>query len=189
MRLFVAITLDETVRSVLARFQEGLKAGCPGVRWVAPALFHLTAKFMGEVDDRRVAEVSQAVERAAASVEPFGFELTGCGCFPRRGGVRVIWVGTEEPTGRLAACVEAIEKEMEAIGFDRERRPFSAHLTLGRVREDRSGGRIRDHVASCSFAPTPQSVESLTLMSSVLSPKGPTYTPVGVFQLGREPVG
>jgi len=189
MRLFIAITLNEKVRSALARFQERLKTKCPGVRWVTPALFHLTAKFMGEVDDGRVAEVSAAVERAACLAEPYEFELTGCGCFPRRGDVRVIWVGIEELTGRLASCVEAVEEEMEAIGFDRDRRPFSAHLTLGRLREDRSGGRIRDHMESCSFEPVAQSVESLTLMSSVLSPKGPTYTPVGVFKLGREPVG
>ena len=174
MRLFVAIILDEKVRSALARFQERLKTGCPGVRWVTPALFHLTAKFIGEVDDRRVAEVSQAVDRAAGLAKPFEFELTGCGCFPRRGGVRVIWVGIEDTTGRLVPCVEAVEKEMEAIGFDRDRRPFSAHLTLGRVREDRSGGRIRDHMESCSFKPVVQPIESLTLMSSVWPPKGPT---------------
>jgi 2'-5' RNA ligase len=184
MRLFVAILLDEAVRAELERFQSGLKQACDGVRWVAAHQFHLTAKFLGEVDDRRVAEVSEAVARAADRAEPFEFELVGAGCFPKRGLARVIWVGSHEPTGRLASCAEAVEREMEAIGFARERRAFSAHLTLGRVREDRSRGGIRAHVQSCSFGPVTQSVSSLTLMSSVLSPKGPTYTPVSTADFG-----
>jgi 2'-5' RNA ligase len=185
MRLFVAILLDEAVRAELERFQSGLKQACDGVRWVAPHQFHLTAKFLGEVDDGRVTEVSQAVARAANRAEPFDFEFAGAGCFPKRGPVRVIWVGSNEPTGRLASCAEAVEQEMEAIGFAREKRPFSAHLTLGRVREDRSRGEIRAHVQSCSFGPVTQSVSSLTLMSSVLSPKGPTYTPVSTAKFGQ----
>ena len=106
------------------------------------------------------------------------------GCFPPRGPVRVIWAGVREETGALLACSEAVDSALELNGFERERRSFSPHLTLGRVREDRSGAVLREAVAHRELAETIQSVASIKVMSSVLSPSGPTYTPVSVANLG-----
>ena len=85
----------------------------------------------------------------------------------------------------LQDCVETLESELEKLGFARERRRFSPHLTIGRVREDKSGERLRSAVESHSFGLLEESVSSLTVMSSVLSPKGPTYTPVSTAKLGQ----
>jgi 2'-5' RNA ligase len=73
---------------------------------------------------------------------------------------------------------------METGGFERERRPFSGHITIGRVREDRSRGRIREAVGAFAYDGAFQSVNNVTLMSSVLSSEGPTYTPVQTTKLG-----
>jgi 2'-5' RNA ligase len=84
----------------------------------------------------------------------------------------------------LLSCVEAVEGQLAELGFPREDRAFSAHITLGRLREDHSDGKVRAVVASYKLTPTVQAVSSLTLMSSVLSPKGPTYAVVRRAALG-----
>ncbi len=184
MRLFVAIELDERVRARLRQVQEGLRRASEGVRWIPAEQLHITARFLGEVSDGDVPMITEAVSRAATGAEPFEMTLAGAGCFPPRGGVRIVWVGIDEPTGTLLKCVEVLNRELEEVGFPRERRPFSPHITIGRVREDRSGGRIRAGVEPFTFEQVEQSVRSFTLMQSVLSPKGPTYTPLSRPALG-----
>lgn len=184
MRLFVAIELSEPVRSVLAKVQADLRAGCDGVRWIPSHQLHLTVKFLGEVPDRDVDKVATAVAQAAKQGGPFELQIAGCGCFPPKGPVRIVWAGGREPSGVLLTCVDALEDKLESLGFARERKRFSPHITIGRVREDRSGGRIRDTVVAQRLDEVRESVTVLTLMSSVLSPKGPTYTPVNKTDLG-----
>jgi 2'-5' RNA ligase len=178
MRLFVAIELDDTIRSALKSAQVELGARCAGVRWLPAHQLHLTAKFLGEVRDTDVSDVSEAVARSAAEAESFDMNIEGCGCFPKRGPARIVWAGANEVSGNLLKCIEALESEMEQVGFTREQRSFSPHITIGRVREDRSGGRIRAAADGLTLDAGIQAVASLTLMSSVLSPKGPTYAVV-----------
>ena len=187
MRLFVAIELSDAVRSALRAAQAALRPQCDGVRWVPPEQLHLTVKFLGEVGDADVPGVCAAVQRAAAASQALAMSVPECGCFPERGPVRIVWVATEEPSGSLAGCVEATERELESLGFARETRAFSPHITIGRVREDRSRGAIRAAVEKFHLADAEaveQEVSSLTLMSSVLSPKGPTYSVVSRAKLG-----
>ena len=184
MRLFVAVTLSDDVRAALTDAQNRLRETCQGVRWIPARQLHVTLRFLGEVPDPDVTGVAEAVARAASQAKPFTMDLSGCGCFPPRGPVRIVWVGLREEGGALLRCAEAVERELESAGFPRERRPFSAHITIGRVREDRSHGQTRMAVEACAFGPVPQAVESITLMSSVLSPKGPTYTAVSTTNLG-----
>jgi len=184
MRLFVAIELSGSVRAVVKAVQDGLRPSCDGVRWVPVHQVHLTAKFLGEVSDAKVAGVSEAVARAAKAAAPFTMEVAGCGCFPPRGPARIVWVGLREESGALVRCVDVVEEELARLGFAKERRPFSPHVTIGRVRDDRSHGGIRSAVEAFTFDSVEQSVSSITLMSSVLSPKGPTYTAVSKTNLG-----
>ena len=185
MRLFVAIELDESVRALLSNAQAQLNRQCDGVRWIPAHQLHVTVKFLGEVRDADVSDVTDAVARGAARAAPFIMSIGGCGCFPKRGPVRIVWAGLAEPSGALLLCAEAVEDELEQLGFARERRPFSPHITIGRVREDRSGGQIRAATQAITLEPSEQWVASLTLMSSVLSPKGPTYSAVSRANFGK----
>ena len=164
--------------------QEALRYRTENVRWVSPELSHVTLKFLGEVADRDVPAAIEAVVRAASTSRAFTLELCGCGCFPPAGPVRALWVGGSDASGAMAACVDRIEEELEPLGFPRERRPFSPHVTTGRIRYDRSNGRLRSAVASRTFGPTSQPVASITVMSSELSPRGPQYTPAATIALG-----
>ena len=184
MRLFIAIEFSDRVRSLLEQVQAALRPRCDGVRWVRTEQLHLTAKFLGEVKDAKIPAVTDAVSRAAERAVSFTMEVSGCGCFPTGGPVRIVWTGLREKTGALTRCVEQLEAELEKIGFPRERRAFSPHVTIGRLREDRSRDGIRSAVGVHTFEPLRQEVSSITLMSSVLSPAGPTYAVVSKADLG-----
>ena len=185
MRLFVAIELTAEMRDALQEVQDALGRATDGVRWVRPEQLHLTVKFLGETPDGEVRRVAEAVARSAARSRPFEIQLSECGCFPPRGPVRIVWVGTHDPSGALQECVEAVEEELAGVGFPKELRPFSAHLTIGRAAEGRSAGGIRTAVEGGKVKPVRQSVCELTLMSSVLSAKGASYSVVSRAKLGE----
>ena len=184
MRLFVAIEVSEPVRRAMSATQASLMQKCPDVRWIPSEQLHLTVKFLGEVVDDDVATVCEAMANAAAESKPFVMRVGECGCFPERGAVRIVWTKANEESGLLAGCVAAIEAQIEPLGFPREHRPFAAHITIGRVREDRSQGKVRELVQAHRGRVLEQEVLSLTLLSSALSPKGSTYTAVSRAKLG-----
>lgn len=152
---------------------------------MSPESIHLTAKFIGEVPDSDVDEVARTVADVAVEVEPFDMEITGIGCFPERGPVRIVWIGVREESGALVECVERLEEALWQLGFPKERRRYTPHLTIGRVRWDESDGAIRKAVDGSRVRTTTQPVSGLTLMMSALSPKGPTYTPVNKTKFGQ----
>lgn len=185
MRLFVALTLsDETVRALTVA-QGELERSCRGVRWVKPEQLHVTMKFLGEVADANVPEVCDALAMAAGECSSASVEIGNCGCFPPRGPVRIVWAGMTAGGEEPVQWARQLEDAMESIGFAREQRPFSPHITIGRVKVDNSGGRIRAAVEGHRFGPIGQRFDGLTLMSSVLSPSGPSYTAVSRAPLGR----
>ena len=184
MRLFVAVELDESVKASLRKTQRALAAFYSAIMWVTSDQMHLTLKFLGEVPDARVEEVNAATERAAQASSPFEIAVNGCGCFPPKGKVRVVWVGVDEPSGALAACSALCETRYAEIGFPREHRAFSAHLTLGRVRDDRTGGELREAVEGTAIESCRQTADALCVIQSTLTPQGARYTVVSRYPLG-----
>lgn len=184
MRLFVAIELEDRVRSCLGNVQTTLARLCEGVRWIPPHQLHLTLKFLGDVADQDVAGVASTITRVVAASAPFAMSGGGCGCFPPGGAVRIVWAGVADSSGVLERLAGSIDKGLSALGFPTEDRGFSPHVTIGRAREDRSHGRLRAAVGGCSIKPWQQAVASVTLMSSVLSRTGPMYAAVHKTTLG-----
>jgi 2'-5' RNA ligase len=182
--LFVAIELSDRLKQALARVQRSLSKYDSVVRWVGPEQMHLTLKFIGEVADSRVSDISLALKQAAASAAPFEFQARGAGCFPPRGSVRIVWVGLEESTGTLPVCQRLVDENLAALGIEPEARPFSAHLTLGRVKDDATRGGLREAVEQVAALGFAQEVRSFALVSSVLTPNGARYTKVNEWRLG-----
>ncbi|MER3397706.1 MAG: RNA 2',3'-cyclic phosphodiesterase [Chloroflexota bacterium] len=187
MRLFVAIDLTAELKAALAELQNSLRRlwlGAP-IRWVDPAGIHLTLKFLGEVGADRLEAIFAALERGTAGVEPFELKIGGLGFFPSGRRTRVIWVGVNEATGRLAKLQRQVEAGLEPLGFAPENREFVPHLTLGRLKTPTS---LLPPDASLADRPLGRMpVREVVLMESRLSPTGATYRPVRVFPL--EPVG
>ena len=176
MRLFVAIELDREVKQALIDVQGQLGEFSRVARWARPEQMHLTVKFLGETPDQKVEAVCAAAGRVAGQVGPFQITLTDCGCFPPRGAVRIVQRGLADETQTLHRCRDLCEETFAELGFERERRAYAPHLTIGRVRDDRTGGQLRAAVEGITCQPISQSVEALCVVRSELSPGGAKYT-------------
>lgn len=141
-RLFVAVPVHDDARAAVADLVEAIRSGEPagrGVRWVRLDGLHLTLRFLGPTPEDRVAELAAAVARTAASSAPFGIRISGADAFPPTGRPRTLWLDLEEGSDRLAALAAHLDDELAAAGWERERRPFRAHLTLARADGVRAG--------------------------------------------------
>jgi 2'-5' RNA ligase len=133
MRLFIAVDISDAVRERLSQLLAQLKHSNSDVRWVRPESLHVTLKFLGEQAESRVEPLGARLA-AICSPGPFQFSLRGLGCFPNERRPRVFWVGVEAPP-QLAELARLVDEAVEPLGLEREKRPYSAHLTLGRARE------------------------------------------------------
>lgn len=170
IRSFVALDLPGSVKQALGDLIAAMSRENAGVRWVRAEAIHLTLKFLGDVDESRLGDVSAVVDRAAAAVGPVPLSLDAVGAFPDTRRARVIWAGLAGETGALAALQAAVDAGLAEAGFEPERRPFLPHLTLGRRR---APGPVD---ASTVVPRTSFTCDRLTLFRSDLGPGGARYT-------------
>jgi RNA 2',3'-cyclic 3'-phosphodiesterase len=187
MRLFVAVEIDEAARAVAGDVQQRLRVALTPLlhaRWVPPENMHLTVRFIGQIDDARVAAVIEALA-PPIDVAPFDIELGGCGVFPPGGAPRVLWIGLKRGLPSLAQLHDAFDQRLRPFGFEPEARPFSAHLTLARVKDAprHSARAVHDAVSRIDVPATRWPVSHATMFESHLSPKGPRYVAIGRTEL------
>jgi 2'-5' RNA ligase len=189
VRAFIAIDLSESIRKELASLIERLEqeAGSRAVRWGRPEGIHLTLKFMGEVQAERVKAFEGMLHSRAGGQRAFGLEVGGLGCFPDMSRPRVVWAGVNESTGRLADLQEALEVGCAELGLAREARPFTPHLTLGRVRREARGddlSMLKRAVEGLKETRCGEmAVAEVCLFRSELRPGGAVYTRLAVANL------
>ena len=181
-RLFLAVNLSVAVTRKVAEAVDrmrGAARAAPGleVAWVPPANLHVTLKFLGWTNAEAVLAVRDQLRAGLAGRKGFEIGARGVGAFPSEQAARVLWVGVTDPTGGLARLAADVEAWMEGIGFPREARPFSAHLTVGRVKQ---GGAAAEAV----LAPLAQTdfgsalVRAVVLYESVTKSTGSEYAAV-----------
>jgi RNA 2',3'-cyclic 3'-phosphodiesterase len=181
LRAFLAVDLPPEARACAAEAVERLKPGAPvGVRWVPPENQHLTLKFLGEIAEERVEPLVERARAKLASVPPFEVALAGFGAFPNAREARVLWLVVTRGAGALAKLARKLDAASRVAGAERERRPFSAHLTLGRLREP-ARIEIERLAAPASVAWT---VAEVVLYESRLAPDGARYVPLAHLALG-----
>jgi 2'-5' RNA ligase len=180
LRLFVAVDVPEPIRGDLALAIEPLRTSLPGARWVGQENWHVTLKFLGSVYPRLRQWVGEQVAEAARDTEAFETGLTHMGAFPSPRRARVLWTGLDDPEGRFAALAGALDRVLERE-FRVEQRPFSAHLTVARFREQ---ARLDEEMLAVDVASNPFRVEALTLYRSHLQRPAARYEP-----LVRSPLG
>lgn len=195
IRTFVAIELDETLRTVLADVRAQLKKGptSHAARWVSPQSIHLTLEFLGDVSAGRIEEIERALGRACASAEAFSISLTSTGCFPNTRRPRVVWVGVGGDMEALTRLQLSVESELGHIGFSAERRRFHPHLTLARMRRSARAQECAEFGEFISTVRVDESVSmvvrEISLMRSDLRPSGAVYTCLAAIPLGDQPSG
>jgi len=183
-RTFIAIDLTEAVRARLRELQRLLRPAEADVRWVKPESAHLTLKFLGEASAQQISAMSAALDEIAPAVAAFEVGFGGLGVFPNERRPRVLWVGITTGTEEVRVLAKAIDERAGAAGFARERRPFSAHLTLGRFRSPAGWERLHELVAANEgFDAGRIEAHEVHLIHSVLSPEGPRYTALHTARL------
>ena len=189
MRAFIALELPTEVKDMLVASSNRLAAQLPprSVRWVKPAAMHLTLKFLGEIEAATVPTLRQALSAVTQAALPFTLQSGELGVFPNPTRPRVVWVGLAGDRAELAALQQQVEAACVRLGHAPEKRSFSPHLTLGRVRNGIGRPKLRTigEIVQGFTAPAPQrwEVRQLTLFQSELQPTGAVYTPLVVLPL------
>jgi 2'-5' RNA ligase len=192
IRAFLAVELSQELQAGLAIVQQELKHRIEPelkrdmrISWTQPASIHLTLKFLGDMDEQAIDPLLVVVEQAIGSQIAVNVPLERLGAFPRPQSPRVLWVGPLEnwdrgaEAKRIAEIHGAIEQACEGLGFLRETKPFSPHLTLARIRvgERQVGAALaKGGVLDRPLSLGSLAVESVVLMKSELKPTGSVYT-------------
>lgn len=181
VRTFVAVELPQQVKDDLVELRRELsKAGQDVVRWVSIDGMHLTLKFLGEIPVDSVPQATAALEEAARGMAPFVVETGDLGFFPNSQRPRVFWIGLKGCVSELLRLKDNVEVALEALGFPREAREFSPHLTLARFKDMSSPEERRRFAEKAASVKLPESrripVEALSLMRSTLRPEGAAYS-------------
>jgi 2'-5' RNA ligase len=193
IRTFVAVELDDELRRSLVGIQEAVKTDLnvmasggrldpsARVQWSRPESLHLTLKFLGDIDPAQVEPIQHALTETVSPLARFSVDVEGWGAFPDARAPRVLWVGLKLQSVRdpLLELAAAVERALTPLGFPTEEKPFSPHLTLGRVKDGsrsvghafRSAGRVAT-IGRIGTLP----VQAVTFIQSELRPSGSLYT-------------
>jgi len=177
MRSFLAVNVHPSPS--IEEFFNAMKNTNGDFKPVKLDQLHFTLKFFGEIDEEKVAELRGVVAEALKGMEPFSFELFGCGAFPSENYIKVLWLGSKNEE-KFVNLGEELQTAFTELGFKKSK--FSPHLTLFRVKSKKNKKQIQDvlrNYKETSFGTV--EVTELQLMESVLTPQGPIYTVVERF--------
>ncbi len=184
IRGFVAIELPRTVKTFLTKISADLKRCRADVKWVRPEGMHLTLKFLGNVRGDLIPAIENELRSILVGQAAMNMQVTGLGAFPGLNKPRVIWAGLKDVSGRIAPLAAEIDKALEPLGFEREKRPFSPHLTLGRVRSNSGIRDLVEAVRNQMDVAGPKFVaDRVIFFESILKPSGAEYHPLCSFDL------
>jgi RNA 2',3'-cyclic 3'-phosphodiesterase len=179
MRVFIAIPLPAELRAKLSSLQQEFRRLPLEATWVREAGFHVTLKFLGEVEPTQIPPIVACMIDTAHCYPPFELTLIGVGVFPHESRPRVLWVGIQDETGVLAQLQHALEERLTPIGYGAEDRPFTAHLTLARVKYvPRRGEFIACVYRHREVTLGHLQVDHLELLESQLHPGGARYSTI-----------
>ncbi|MDH3442938.1 MAG: RNA 2',3'-cyclic phosphodiesterase [Deltaproteobacteria bacterium] len=186
IRAFIAVEIDPAVIQRMIEVTDELKDRIPGIRWNAQSNCHLTLKFLGDIDEGQVEPIARALEGALSPFPRFTINAKGLGVFPDAKKPRVLWIGVEGKP--LASMAEKIESALVPLGFEREKKSFTPHLTIGRWRQFK---RLEMNLADTlekyqnrNFGVS--AVDKAILFQSILNPGGAVYRTLKAVRLSIE---
>jgi len=182
-RLFVGLRPPPAIRTQLRALMQDPATPVPGARWQDDEQFHITLRFIGEVDRRTAEDVALALERLHA--EPVAVALAGVGRFEKKGRTDAIWAGLA-PHDALAALHRKVDRALSQIGLPPEGRAYLPHITLARMPRGlgQSIGIDRFLAGHASLASEPFALDHLILFESHLTREAARYESVGRWRLG-----
>ena len=176
IRTFIAISLNQEIQQALSTVQKRLKKlDCP-IKWVNPGNIHLTLKFLGDVLVEDIDKIKKELDDISRNIGSIKLELTQLGAFPNIDRPKILWVGLKDDDHKIADLVSVLENNCEKLGFPKESRAFSPHITIGRIRSPKNLKVLSETLAQ-PLLPTnlAQEATHMTLYKSTLTPQGPIY--------------
>ncbi len=189
LRAFIAIEIPHEIKKAIAAEIASLQNDAGhAVRWVAIENIHLTLKFLGEISPANVELLSQTLQAECDQHGPFDITVKGLGCFPNLHRPRIIWIGLEIPS-ELNPLQHNLETASARMGYTAEDKPFSPHLTIGRLREQATQVELKNIQAALEKLQIGSlgtfTTQSVQLFKSDLQPAGPVYTSLFSARLGN----
>lgn len=185
-RIFVAVDISAEARDAASNTIEALRREFQGVvrvGWERAEKLHLTMKFLGDCEERQIKELEKIVAEIAAQISSFTIQIADTGVFPNARNPRVLWIDVKDSAGNLLKINDLLEAKCEKLGFEKERRSFVPHLTIGRIKEpNRARGLAEKHLRN-GFAPIESNVSELVIYESKLLPTGSVYSVVSKHKL------
>lgn len=178
MRAFIAIPLPESAKQKLFELQESLKAAQADVKWVNPNNIHLTLKFMGDLNEKKLPLLKEAMTATARDHPAFPARIAGLETFPHDASPRVVWVGIAEGEALIQRlCADLQSRVAEMAGIPKDRRPFTSHITIGRVRSPKNKKALIEQLKFFEGKELDGAfrVGMIALYQSTLLPEGPLY--------------
>ncbi len=185
IRSFVALPVPDEVRSGLAGLMDEMRRLGIDAKFPRPESIHITLKFLGDVEESRLAEIGTALRETAIRARAFDLGIEGLGVFPHLANPRVVWTGIRCANRGLVDLQRSVEESLQRVGFPVEKREFQAHLTLARIRSRRRIALLMDFVERRSPEVDLGSVaaEEFHLYQSILRPQGAEYRKLQSFRL------
>jgi len=186
-RVFIAIELPGNIRKRIADHINRLRSLVPDARasWIREDNLHLTLKFLGDVPITNVEKLSAAASIGASKVKQIEIVLEDCGAFPPRGQPKVLWIGIDDPSGKLSELNRALEDECAKAGFAREPRAFHPHLTIARIRQPHGSRQLAARHQEIGFNRDATRVSELAVIRSELRSEGARHTVISRHELGQ----
>jgi 2'-5' RNA ligase len=171
IRAFIALPLPSDVKEVFVAIQTQLEESQADAKWDAPEKFHITLKFLGDIEAVQAISIAHKLRNSVGSLSSFEVSYDSLGAFPNAVNPKVVWIGAQQ-NARVVELQERAEQVCESFGFARENRPFHSHVTLGRVRGSHNLDRLTAKINSITFQPLIARCTEVHIMRSELKPAG-----------------
>ena len=182
IRSFLAIELDNDLVPGILDVQKEFKKTNANVKYVPEENMHFTLKFFGNIDEEMVDDIALAVEKVIKNYSSFDLNIKNCGCFPNKKVIKVLWLGLEEGSP-IKDLQKDLDKEFKKLGFKKERN-FISHLTIGGVKSPKNKKELRNTIEKFEDIEIGKmNVSKICLKKSTLTPHGPIYENIKVFDL------
>ncbi len=177
IRVFIAVSFNPKLTNKLRNLQGIFKRLSLNASWVKPENIHLTLKFLGDIETNRISQIFDPMVKTASKFACFNTKLSNLGVFPNWNRPRVFWIGLDDKEEIFKKLKEQLELELFNVGFPRDKKPFSPHLTLARLRSPDNKNQLKKEIEKFDI-PSDYSIKisDIKLYKSLLTPKGAEYT-------------
>ncbi|MFH1837297.1 MAG: RNA 2',3'-cyclic phosphodiesterase [Candidatus Omnitrophota bacterium] len=181
IRTFIAIELSQKAKDEISRIISVLKKTDVEAKWVRPGTVHITLRFLGSIDEDRIAGIETKLKKIASEADPFKIMLSNISVFPNWRRPKVVWVGAEDQNSEIQELHSKIDDVLEKESFDKTAKPFETHITLCRLKSGKNVQQLKEAIASITVSPIITKISKIILFRSDLTSKGAIHTPLVEF--------